>query len=179
MRTRALRTIRLDASVTFVFETAASPGEWAISGAFVFAHADPAALAGKPRAAFRAGFLGIESLGWSTLVQVVDVTEAQHANAVDLLARRFVERFGAPDLQAARAAAEEEIGFAASLAQHPCGRLVAVSRTFGESGIEEAFRSLRAAEHKLPSAYGFLQASDEEEPSEEVTLTELAKRAQQ
>ena len=30
------RTIRLDPSDTFVFERAAEPGEWAVSGAFVF-----------------------------------------------------------------------------------------------------------------------------------------------
>jgi hypothetical protein len=30
------RTIRLDPSDTFVFERAADPGEWAVSGAFVF-----------------------------------------------------------------------------------------------------------------------------------------------
>ncbi len=33
-----LRTIRLDASDTFVFDGAAEPGEWAVSGAFVFWH---------------------------------------------------------------------------------------------------------------------------------------------
>ena len=39
-----LRTIRLDPSDTFVFERAAEPGEWAVSGAFMFADADPDAL---------------------------------------------------------------------------------------------------------------------------------------
>ena len=33
---KLLRTIRLDPSDTFVFERAAKPGEWAVSGAFVF-----------------------------------------------------------------------------------------------------------------------------------------------
>jgi hypothetical protein len=49
------RTTALDASDTFVFERAAEPGEWAVSGAFVFADRDPAALEGKARAAFRSG----------------------------------------------------------------------------------------------------------------------------
>ena len=69
---KLLRTIRLDPSDTFVFERAAEPGEWAVSGAFVFWDADPAALSGKARAAFRGGFLGVESLGRSTLVQIVE-----------------------------------------------------------------------------------------------------------
>src|SRR5262249_60556139 len=71
---KLLRTIRLDPSDTFVFELAAEPGEWAVSGAFVFWNSDPAALEGKARTAFRGGFLGLSTLGWSTLVQIVDAT---------------------------------------------------------------------------------------------------------
>ena len=41
------RTIRLDPSDTFVFERAAEPGEWAVSGAFVFWNQDPATLGQK------------------------------------------------------------------------------------------------------------------------------------
>jgi len=33
---KLIRTIRLDPSDTFVFERAAEPGEWAVSGAFAF-----------------------------------------------------------------------------------------------------------------------------------------------
>ena len=39
---KLLRTIRLDPSDTFVFDRAAEPGEWAVSGAFMFGHTDPA-----------------------------------------------------------------------------------------------------------------------------------------
>ena len=41
-RMKLLRTIRLDASDTFVFDPPAEPGEWAVSGAFVFWGGDPA-----------------------------------------------------------------------------------------------------------------------------------------
>ena len=68
---KLLRTIRLDASDTFVFEKAAEPGEWAVSGAFAFWNRDAASIEGKARSAFRSGFLGVSSLGWSTLVQIV------------------------------------------------------------------------------------------------------------
>ena len=68
------RTIRLDPSDTFVFERAAEPGEWAVSGAFVFWNRDPAALGQKQRVALRSGFLGIDSLGWSTLAIVAEAT---------------------------------------------------------------------------------------------------------
>jgi len=173
---KALRTIRLDSSDAFVFENAAQPGEWGISGAFVFASIDPSSLKGKARAAFRSGFLGIDSLGWSTLVQIVEATETERARAVDVLAHHLTRRFGAPNLAVARAAAEQEIDFAVSLADHPSGMLAAVSRTTQGGSIRESFRSLRPAANK-PSAYAFLQAAGEGgEPVEEVDLISLTQR---
>ena len=174
---KLLRTIRLDPSDTFVFERAAEPGEWAVPGAFAFAHFDVAALEGKRRAAFRSGFLGINSLGWSTLVQVVDASEEDRAAAVELLARRLVEHFGAPDLGTARPAAEEEIAFAASLSEHPKGMLVALARKFENGAIREAFRTLTPGVGTQPArAYAFLEVEGEEDaPPEDVDLLSLAK----
>ena len=99
---KLLRTIALDPSDTFVFDVPAGPGEWAVSGAFRFCDQDPAKLTGKARAAFRSGFLGVKSWGWSTLVQIVPATEDDRRSAVELLARQLVDRFGAPDLATAR-----------------------------------------------------------------------------
>ena len=93
---KLLRTIRLDVSDTFVFEKAAEPGEWAVSGAFVFWDRDPSALEGKARSVFRGGFLGVASLGWSTLVQIVEASDKDRAGLVEALAQRLVEKFGAP-----------------------------------------------------------------------------------
>jgi len=175
---KALRTIRLDTSDTFVFETAAAPGEWAVSGTFVFASVDPSTLKGKARAQFRSGFLGVESLGWSTLVEVVEATVEERARAVGVLAQHLKEQFGAPNLEMARAAAEQEIDFAAALAEHPSGMLAAVTRTLESGSIRETFRSLRPATNRPASAFAFLQPSDEgEETTEEVDLVNLAKRA--
>ncbi len=140
---KLLRTIRLDESDAFLFETAAESGEWAVSGAFAFAHLDPALLLGKARAAFHGGFLGIGSLGWSTLVQVVEASPGDRAAAVAALARQLVARFGAPDIATALPAAEEEIAFAASLAEHPTGVLAAVSRSHDAGSVRESFRVLR------------------------------------
>ena len=94
---KLLRTIRLDPSDTFVFERAAEPGEWAVSGAFVFWDRDPATLGHKQRVALRSGFLGIESLGWSTLAIVTEATEADRKEIVERLAAQLQEKFGAPD----------------------------------------------------------------------------------
>jgi hypothetical protein len=173
---KLLRTIRLDPSDTFVFEHAADPGEWAVSGAFMFADADPDALAGKSRAAFRGGFLGVASLGWSTLVQIVEATQEDRDRLVDTLGRQLRERLGAPDFAAARAAAEEEVAFAASLCDHPRDTLVAVRRTFEDGAIREAFRTLHPRGTGKPMrAFSFLEVESEEEPREDVNLLALAK----
>jgi len=102
---KLLRTIQLDASDTFVFERAAEPGEWAVTGAFIFTDDDPAKLEGKARAAFRAGFLGTASLGWSTLVQIVEASDDDRRAAIDALAKQLVAHFGAPSIEDAVAAA--------------------------------------------------------------------------
>lgn len=173
---RLLRTIRLDPSDTFVFERAAEPGEWAVSGAFMFADADPEALEGKFRAAFRGGFLGVASLGWSTLAQIVEASEADRQTLVESLATQLHERLGAPDLATARVAAEEEVAFAASLCDQPRDTLIAVRRTVEDGAIREAFRTLHPRGTRKPMrAFSFLEVENEEEPREDVNLLALAK----
>jgi phenylpyruvate tautomerase PptA (4-oxalocrotonate tautomerase family) len=173
---KLIRTIRLDPSDTFVFARAAEPGEWAVSGAFVFWNADVPKLEGKARSAFRGAFLGVESLGWSTLVQIVEASEADAAAVVERLAQQLIAHFGAPDLAAARAAAQEEVAFAASLANHPADTLVAVHRTFDDGEVREAFRTLHPRGDRKPMrAFSFLEVEGEEEPADEVDLVAMAK----
>jgi Family of unknown function (DUF6505) len=178
---KLLKTVRADSSDTFVFDNAAAPGEWAISGAWLFANLDPATLSGKPRAAFRGGFLGIGSFGWSTLAQIVEASEEQRAAAVDQLAARLIERCGAPDRASALAAAEEEIAFAASLCAHAPGMLVAVSRRRENEAIRESFRTLQANGRSKPApVFSFVEVADEEtSPSGHVDLAGLVERARQ
>ena len=172
---KLLRTIRLDPSDTFVFERAAEPGEWAVPGAFVFWDRDPDTLEGKARAAFRAGFLGVSSLGHSTLVQIVEASENDHAEVVQTLAKQLVAHFGAPDLDAARAAASEEVAFAASLCTHPSDTLVAMHRSHEDGETREAFRTLRPRGGPKPlRAFSFLEVVGEDEQDEAVSLVDLA-----
>jgi len=174
---KLLRTIRLDASDTFVFDPPAEPGEWAVSGAFAFWGGDPSALEGKARTAFRSGFLGVASLGWSTLVQIVEATETERTEVVDALAAQLMQHFGAPDLPAAKAAAEEEVAFAESLCGQPHDTLVAVHRTYEDGAVREAFRTLRPRDGKKPArAFSFLEVEGEDEPAEQVDLIGLAGR---
>jgi hypothetical protein len=173
---KLLRTIQLDASDTFVFERAAAPGEWAVSGAFAFMNQDVAALRGKARTAFRAGFLGLASFGRSTLVQIVEAQDQDRAEALELLASQLVSQFGAPDLAAARAAAEEEIVFAASLCDHPAGVIVAVTRTVEGGSVREAFRTLRPGAQSSSKAFSFVEVVGEDPtPEEHLDLAELGK----
>lgn len=176
---KLLRTIRLDPSDTFVFEKAAEPGEWAVSGAFVFWDTDAATLEGKARSAFRGGFLGVESLGWSTLVQIVEASEADRARVVDLLAEKLVAYFGAPDMNAGRAAAAEEVAFAESLCSQPKDILVGVHRSFEDGAVRETFRTLRPREGAKPNrVFAFLEVEgeDDEQPADQVDLIALADR---
>ena len=82
----------------------------------------------QARQEFRAGFLGLASFGWSTLVEVAEATPEQREQATAALASHILAAYGAPDAAAARAAAEEEIGFAASLCDHPPGTVLALAR---------------------------------------------------
>ncbi len=172
-----LRTIRLDPSDGFVFARAAAPGQWAVSGAFLFDGADPEMLDAKARVALRGGLLGIADFGWSTLAVVVEADAAERADAVETLARALVERCGAPDVATARPAAEEEIAFAAALAEHPVGTLVAVRRHFEEGALREQFRTLarRPGGDLHAGARVFQIVESDEAPAEHVDLAALAR----
>jgi Family of unknown function (DUF6505) len=176
-RVKLLKTIRADRSDTFIFDKAAEAGEWAVSGAFVFAHRDPTALTGKARAAFRGGFLGVDSFGWSTLVRIVEASDSDRTVALERLAAHLVQRFGAPDLRAARLAAEEEIAFAASLCEHPPGMLIAVSRRHENGLTYEAFRTLQsnAARWQQAPVFAFVKVPDDADiPDAPIDLAALA-----
>jgi hypothetical protein len=172
---KLLRTIALDPSDTFVFDVAAEPGDWAVSGAFRFCDRDPARLTGKDRSAFRSGFLGVRAWGWSTLVQIVGATAADRRALVELLAAQLVERFGAPDLATARLAAEEEVAFAESLCTHPMGSLIAVHRTATDGEVRESFRRLRLrAGQGHGKAFSFMEVEDDPEPDSDLSLVDMS-----
>jgi hypothetical protein len=153
---RLPRTLRLDPSDTVVFDRAAEPGEWAVPGAFAFWDEDPAMLSGKRLQAFRAGFLGLGTFGWSTLVEVAEATAEERAAAVAALAAHLLADHGAPDEASARAAALEEIAFAESLCDHPPGTVLALHRGVEEGEIRERFRTLHRRADAPHSDFGAL-----------------------
>lgn len=149
------RCIRLDASDLHVYPQAASPGEWAVPGGVTFAGCDPAALDSKARFAFQNGWLGVESFGWSTFVEVAEIGEAEFERVIETLARGFVSVLGAPDMAAALPPARAEAEYAAGLCDHKLHTLLALERGLGEDdaaedGIVERFRVIvpeRAQDH--------------------------------
>ena len=112
---------------------------------------------------FRSGFLGISTLGWSTLVQIVEASEDDRLAAIDTLAKQLVANFGAPTIDDAVAAAEEEISFAESLCTQPQDTLIAVHRTFEDGSVRESFRTLRPRNGPKPArAFSFLEVEGEQ-----------------
>lgn len=141
---RLLRTIRFDGTDEFVFERAAEPDEWAVSGAFAFAALDREAVTGKVRQAFSHGFLSVQSFGRSTFVCVAELDQLQRRDLERRLAQHFVEQYGAPDVESALPAAQEELQFIADLvADVPVNTVFVVRREFDEDGqIREQFRTI-------------------------------------
>ncbi len=177
MALKLLRAIRLDPSDTFVFERAAEPGEWLVSGAFLFDGAVPEALPPKLRTAFRGGFLGVTTMGWSTLGLIVEASEEERREAVERLAANFITVCGAPDEGTARQAAEAELDFAQSLCAHPPQTIIAVHRSLEAGEIRERFRTLTPRQGGLDKpfpVFEFYETEAGDEPQDMLSLASLA-----
>jgi len=173
------RTIRLDPSDRVVFARAAEPGEWAVPGTFLFWGRAPDSLTRKQQIAFRSGFLGVDSFGHSTLVAVQPARPEERAAMVAALAGQLVAHLGAPSLDAAWPAAEEEVALAESLCRgHDPNTLIALHRRHEDGAIREQFRTLKPRDATAFSA-SHLQGHDrafqffEETADDEVDLLAL------
>lgn len=144
------RAIHFDESDSRVFHNPARTGEWCISGGFEFSNWGEADLIGKARQAFANGWMGCETFGRVSFVAVTQI-EPQEQNAiVGLLAQHFVDIYGAPSLDAARAVAVEEINQMAELcADHAPNTLLTVARELTEAGVKEAYRMIEPQDADL------------------------------
>ena len=109
-------------------------------GGASFAGCDPAELDNKTRFAFQNGWLGVDSFGWSTFVEVVDITDEEYAKVIESLARGLVSVLGAPDMETAMPPARAEAEYAAGLCDHKPHTLLALERGLEGDGIVERFR---------------------------------------
>jgi hypothetical protein len=147
---RLARTLRFDQSDVNVFEQAAEPDEWAISGAFEFSNWTEAELTGKRRQAFANGWLGLETFGRATFVATAKIEEREVDEVVERLARHFVDAYGAPSLDAARPVAKEEVTFMLSLCEdHDPNTLLVVERELVAAGVNESFRAIKPQDASL------------------------------
>ena len=141
------RTIHFDESDQNVFARPAETGEWAIPGGFEFSNWTDAELVGKARQAFSNGWLGLESFGRATFVAITTLEPVERDALIAALAQHFTTYYGAPDVEAARGVATEEIDFMIELCEdHDPNTLLAVSRELTDGGVRESFRAIETAE---------------------------------
>ncbi len=144
------RAIHLDESDMQVFHAPARTGEWAISGGFEFSDWTEGDLVGKARQAFANGWLGLETFGRVTFVAVARIEPAEHDALADGLAQHFVSVYGAPDIDAARAVALEEIGHMRELCEgQDDNTLLTVTRSLTDGGVREEFRVISPQDARL------------------------------
>jgi Family of unknown function (DUF6505) len=121
------------------FVPPARAGEWAVTGAFRFAHRDPATIQQRELRAFRHGWFGLETFGGGTLVEVGELAEAVHDELGRRLAAYLMTQYGI-NPGAAIEAALEELTFASSLCNHPLKTVLALDRELNEQGLIETTR---------------------------------------
>ena len=144
------RAIHLDESDTLVFHRHARTGEWVISGGFEFSNWGQGDLKGKARQAFANGWLGLETYGRVTFAAVTRIEPEEYKGLADTLAQHFVSIYGAPDLDAARVVALDELQHMADMCegQSP-NTLLTVARELTDAGVNEAFRIIAGREANL------------------------------
>jgi hypothetical protein len=118
----------------------ASPGEWAVTGSFRYAHRDPASLLGREAPAFGTSWLGIGSFAPALQVEIAEIAAAEIDQVARMLAAHLLDAWEVPTPELAVELAREEIGFALALAEHPAGTILALRREFGEQGLMERTR---------------------------------------
>src|SRR3546814_3883259 len=101
-----------------------------------------ATLCRSAQLAFRSGWLGLDSFGHATFVEVAEIAEPDFFQLVERLARHLETDYGAPSFGQALAAARHELDDAAGLCEHKLGTLLALEREPAAEGFVE-----RSEEH--------------------------------
>ncbi len=144
------RAIHFDESDQRVFHSPARTGEWCIPGGFEFSNWSEVDLTGKAKQAFTNGWLGIETFGRVTFVAVAQIEPHERNTLIELLAHHFVAYYGAPDADAARPTATQEIDDMIELCEdHAPNTVLTVGRELTEAGVREAFSVIDAPEATL------------------------------
>lgn len=134
------RTIQPDLNRSKFPDPIARAGEWAVTGAFRFAHRDPATLHARELERFKHGWLGLDSFGDATIVEIAELDEATYDALIRRLTAHLMTHYGIADVDPAVETALEEMAFAASLATHPVGTRLALDRELNDQGLIEKTR---------------------------------------
>jgi len=137
MPLRLPRVVSAHGKVPRTTGPAAGPGEWAVAGAFRFAHRDPATLTGREAPVFHAAWLGLDSFAPAFHCEVARIDADELEAAARRLAAHLLGAWDAATPEIAAEMAREEFGMALALADHPPGTLLALRREFGEQGLVE------------------------------------------
>lgn len=135
-----LRTTQIDLRGAKLVDPIAKSGEWAVTGAFRFAHRDPATLQRRELETFKHGWLGLETFGNAAIVEVAELDEATYDDLARRLTAHLMTHYGIADVDPAVETAVEEMAFAASLADHPPGTRLALDRELNDQGLIEKTR---------------------------------------
>ena len=137
---RFLKSVVLDHSDARLFaaEGAAREGEWVVSGGYAVATRAPREETSIDRRDNT--FVGVASHGLCTIAEVCEIDAPEYRRLVSELAQHFVDDLGAPTLEAATAAAEEECAYTADLcATLSVGIWLVVRRERTADGVSEHY----------------------------------------
>ena len=149
-----LKAVRLDDSDARIFAGeggAAEDGEWVVSGGY--AVCDLAQGHRAARCHCDSTFVAAGARRRCTLAEVSEIDEAAYAQVKQALSRHFLEELGAPTVEAARTAADDECAYTADLAGgFPVDAWITVRREPTADGVGErysVFKRLMIGSHKL------------------------------
>lgn len=150
-----LRAVRLDVSDSNIFaaEGAAEDGDWLVSGGYAVCPELGSGNHRRPGCRCDLSFVALDSQKRCTIAEVVEIDEATYQSHIETLTRHFLEDLGAPSVEVARAAAEDEVAYTADLCESFAPEVwITVKRTPTEEGAQEhysVFKRLMIGAHKL------------------------------
>ncbi len=149
-----LKAVRLDDSDARIYAQeggAAGDGEWVVSGGYAVCDL----ASGHRRAPCHCDttFIAVKSHGRCTIAEVVDLDPAAYDEIRARLTRHLLDDLGAPSIEAALEAAEDECAYTAELAGgFPDEVWITVKREPTADGVGErytVFKRLMIGAHKL------------------------------
>jgi hypothetical protein len=150
-----LKAVRLDNADADLYRQggACDEDEWVTSGGFAVCNLADGYRC-EPRCYCDASFLSLTRRARCTIAEVVEVDDADLGIFIDQMAQHLMFDWKAPDYDAARGVAEEEIGYTAELAAtFPAKVWITVTRSPGSDGaIDEKYNQyerLMVGSHKL------------------------------